>query len=56
VVPLAAEELLCNLQRDNKLLDLMYALCPASERRSSADQRTVLWSGTGSMPWHTATG
>ena len=45
VVQLAAEELLYNLQRDNELLDLMYALCPASEHRSSADQRAVLWSG-----------
>ncbi|MGE3541120.1 MAG: SUMF1/EgtB/PvdO family nonheme iron enzyme [Candidatus Tectimicrobiota bacterium] len=45
VVQLAAEELLYNVQRDNELLDLAYALCPVDEGTSAVDQRTGLWSG-----------
>ena len=45
VVQLAAEELLYNLQRDNELLDLAYALCPVETHADVVDQRAVLWSG-----------
>src|SRR5712691_12350076 len=37
--------LLYNLQRDNELLDLAYALCSVEACADVVDQRAVLWSG-----------
>ena len=42
---LGAEELLHNRRRPTELMDLMYALCPASEPQTDADWRAIVWSG-----------